>query len=664
MRKKNKLLIFYILIITLTSFNINANIVKDGIADLSSIDFEDHASVSLNGKWQMLWNRFAQPTDFRSTNALYVKVPDDWNNYKKINANQTAYGYATFYIRVKLSDHRPTLGIYITNASTAYEVYINDTRIGGDGIIGKTKSEMIPSELPKLMLIPDNISEFDLTIKVSNFYHPTGGIWEEVRIGNYNKLNITQNINLFSEILVIGALLFIAIYHLMLFFRRRSELQYLFITFGAIMVALRIGISGQHSLLFLFSGLTGYYEVFKRIVVINFSLSMISLFLIFQGILNQLNNRVFKLFYMTAGVTAIIMAFVPYYYGYRLSTTLTYIVATMIVYTISLFIIKAKTIEYGISYLVASVVLIFTVFNDALSTILFLNSGIFLIPYGVLAFLIIHADNLSKRFIKAFIISENLKAKLEEKVVERTKDLKVANQSKDTIFSIVSHDLMGPIGAVSGLINKIYTNYDNFDDIRRKRFLDQLNTSARNTLKMLENILLWSKHQLNEINIHKEEAYLNVIIQNEIENLNSIASEKQIDFIAELESATAFIDITMISVAIRNIISNSIKYSPPQSSVIIKTTMHNGKSIVNILDNGKGMEASRLNKIFEPYKHKSIAGTNGEKGTGLGLVISKSFLDLNNADIVYKSQEGKGVEVVITFDSYKKEANNEKSFNH
>jgi len=120
----------------------------------------------------------------------------------------------------------------------------------------------------------------------------------------------------------------------------------------------------------------------------------------------------------------------------------------------------------------------------------------------------------------------------------------------------------------------------------------------------------------------------------------------------------------MISVAIRNIISNSIKYSPPQSSVIIKTTMHNGKSIVNILDNGKGMEASRLNKIFEPYKHKSIAGTNGEKGTGLGLVISKSFLDLNNADIVYKSQEGKGVEVVITFDSYKKEANNEKSFNH
>jgi ligand-binding sensor domain-containing protein/signal transduction histidine kinase len=272
--------------------------------------------------------------------------------------------------------------------------------------------------------------------------------------------------------------------------------------------------------------------------------------------------------------------------------------------------------------------------------------------------------------------SENQKKILEEQVKIRTEDLRKANQlledevierkqieqdilrtnnllqesntTKDKLFSIISHDLRGPIGNLSGML-KVFKEEKDMDPVFRDEFLTSMSNSADSTYALLENLLDWARTQKDSINLKVENIPLSLIIDEILSFLSGIASKKSISIISHVDENTyAYCDHNTIATVIRNLVSNALKFTPENGKVELFAVEDGEKIKVTIKDSGIGIKPEALQNIFNKEKVVSTKGTSGEKGTGLGLLLVKEFVRKNNGIIWAESELGKGTSFHFT----------------
>lgn len=232
---------------------------------------------------------------------------------------------------------------------------------------------------------------------------------------------------------------------------------------------------------------------------------------------------------------------------------------------------------------------------------------------------------------------------LENQVDERTRELYDANATKDKFFSIISHDLKGPFSSVISLIDMMINDYKEFNEEEKKYSLKQIQLSAKNTYKLLENLLLWSRNQRGKIEINPELIDLNDIIDVAVRLLSSSAQRKNITLINNSEkSITAYFDKNTIVTVINNLISNALKFTPINGKVTVTAEKNNDLVLVSVEDNGVGISESDLKKLFRIDVSHSTKGTESEVGTGLGLILCKEFVEKNGGKIWVESEVKKG----------------------
>ncbi|TCC92160.1 PAS domain-containing sensor histidine kinase [Pedobacter frigiditerrae] len=239
------------------------------------------------------------------------------------------------------------------------------------------------------------------------------------------------------------------------------------------------------------------------------------------------------------------------------------------------------------------------------------------------------------------------------RVRDQARELEKLNQLKDRIFSIIAHDLRGPLVNLSEVLKMIANDQITIDEF--KDISPTLSKDIIYTTDLLENILHWSRSQLKGFGIKKEFFDLRNLIINEINYHLPAASLKEIKIIHDVfPGEMVYADILMIQIVIRNILNNAIKFCNRNSEILITAVYQKeGKMLVCIQDNGVGIAKKIIDKLFTD-ENISTRGTLNEKGTGLGLVVCKDFINRNDGDITVTSVEGAGAKFCITLPTSKK----------
>ncbi len=245
-------------------------------------------------------------------------------------------------------------------------------------------------------------------------------------------------------------------------------------------------------------------------------------------------------------------------------------------------------------------------------------------------------------------MAKELKIKIDS-INDLNKELAESNDTKNKFFSIIAHDLINPFNAILGYSDLLVNQYNDFDEADRREFISDIHISAKTTFELLENLLLWARSQMNKIEIIKEVLDLREIINKAIGAYVPGAEKKQITYSINIPDklivrADRFTLITIIT----NLFSNAIKFTPEKGHISISALRKNNFIEISVSDNGVGISKDNIPKLFQIEKNVSTMGTNKEKGTGLGLLLCKEFVEKNEGKIWLESELGKGTKIIFT----------------
>ncbi len=241
-------------------------------------------------------------------------------------------------------------------------------------------------------------------------------------------------------------------------------------------------------------------------------------------------------------------------------------------------------------------------------------------------------------------------AETNEKLYESEIKLKQMNDSKDKFFSIIAHDLRGPFSGFIGLSELLEKEYENLDSDTIARISKSMSKSAKQLFNLLENLLEWSKAQMGRMEFNP----INIDIFDFAKRISGLfletALQKDIDLIVDIEKGSfIFADNYMLNTILRNLVSNALKFTPRGGNVVMKSADSDNNCICIIVrDNGVGMKDEAMEKIFRMDSKYSTAGTENERGTGLGLLLCKELVELNGGNIWVDSKPGEGSEFKFT----------------
>jgi signal transduction histidine kinase len=230
-----------------------------------------------------------------------------------------------------------------------------------------------------------------------------------------------------------------------------------------------------------------------------------------------------------------------------------------------------------------------------------------------------------------------------EALVEMNNELNELNASKDKFFSIIAHDLKNPFSTIIGYSDMLKEEMKsgNYETIKESAIL--INTSAVQTLSLLENLLEWANSQRGKISFNPVPINLRELLVEEFSLLDDMATGKNIELKSYLtDNLIVSADRNMIKTIFRNLISNAIKFTHKNGKVEVKAVRDNRHVEISVSDNGIGMTSNTKAKLFRIDGDLTTNGTEDEKGTGLGLFLCKEFVEKNGGKIWVESESGKG----------------------
>ncbi len=238
---------------------------------------------------------------------------------------------------------------------------------------------------------------------------------------------------------------------------------------------------------------------------------------------------------------------------------------------------------------------------------------------------------------------KELNINLENKVEQRTQELRELNATKDKFFSIIAHDLKNPFNTLMGFTELMLDNLEDFDQEKIREFIGILSDTSKQSYTLLENLLEWSRSQTGRIQINPESIDIHELVEENFDFLLNQASKKKIKLVNAVASPTKILaDANMVRTVIRNLISNAIKYTGENGSITITSQQNNDIIETSVVDTGIGIKPENVEKLFRIDVNYSTKGTANETGTGLGLILCKEFITKNKGNIWVKSELGKG----------------------
>lgn len=231
----------------------------------------------------------------------------------------------------------------------------------------------------------------------------------------------------------------------------------------------------------------------------------------------------------------------------------------------------------------------------------------------------------------------------QQKLLDQQKHLHELNTAKDKIFNIIAHDLRSPISGLISLTQTLIQNAELLSPKESKVLLQNLLDHSLQSLNLLENLLQWSRSQIGNLPYNPEPIDLHEIAEAAKLINEPYARQKCIQIINEIKPESyTLLDRNMISTAIRNLVSNAVKFTDCDGKITISLNDLADKWEILVLDTGVGMTEDQIATLFKLGETKTTLGTRDEKGSGLGLLLVKEFVEKNQGTVIVESQKGRG----------------------
>ena len=261
--------------------------------------------------------------------------------------------------------------------------------------------------------------------------------------------------------------------------------------------------------------------------------------------------------------------------------------------------------------------------------------------------------NKEKRIIFGIIQDITERKQAEENLVNLNLQLKELNATKDKFFSIIAHDLRSPFNAILGFSNLLVEQMKSREYEGIEEYAGVIHNSSHRAMDLLINLLEWSRSQTGRIEFNPEYVEMGSLIKEVTALLNDTAQQKSITIFRESpDTLSVFVDKAMISTVLRNLISNAIKFTHPGGTIVISAEQNPDKLLVTVSDNGIGIKKETIDKLFLIEESYSTAGTQNEKGSGLGLLLCKEFILKHKGKIWVESELGKGSKFRFTLPKF------------
>ncbi|MGI9544706.1 MAG: tetratricopeptide repeat-containing sensor histidine kinase [Cyclobacteriaceae bacterium] len=222
------------------------------------------------------------------------------------------------------------------------------------------------------------------------------------------------------------------------------------------------------------------------------------------------------------------------------------------------------------------------------------------------------------------------------------------NLTKDKLFSIISHDLRSPINTLTGFLSVLGSKLKSIGDIELKALAEDMEESTKRLSGFLDNLLKWSMTQMGQINVKPEAVDIKLVIEENVHLVREELKNKSIDLAVKTKGElSAHADLNMISLVIRNVLANAIKFTGPNGRIQINAVEDEDLVRISILDNGIGITKEDQEKLFDIEQQHIISGSTQDKGAGLGLMLCKEFVEMNGGNIEVDSQLGVGTTFTI-----------------
>jgi signal transduction histidine kinase len=271
-------------------------------------------------------------------------------------------------------------------------------------------------------------------------------------------------------------------------------------------------------------------------------------------------------------------------------------------------------------------------------------------------------EEISQNNQKLMLLNKNLleqKQKVEElnqklnqtnqRLLDSEKHLIETNATKDKFFSIISHDLRNPFASIVSFSRILKRDIHNLGAEELQELARELDKSVLKINNLLENLLQWSRTQTGKMKYHPEYLAVNDLVRDNVNLFSGNAREKEILLVDSVDSdLVVFADQNMTNTVIRNLMSNALKYSDAGGKIIIKSQVNNKMAYISIIDDGVGMTPDQMAQLWNVNTIHTTYGTRDEKGSGLGLLLCKEFIEKQGGEIRVKSEKGKGSEFVFS----------------
>lgn len=234
----------------------------------------------------------------------------------------------------------------------------------------------------------------------------------------------------------------------------------------------------------------------------------------------------------------------------------------------------------------------------------------------------------------------------QQEMETRSEELERLNEVKDKFFSIISHDLRAPINALAGILDLLDRGAIERDEL--PTHIKELKSRFQHTRTLLNNLLDWTLLQMDKLNLQPGRVDLHGLAEENLHLLETIPTKK-IEIRNQIPKGTiAYADANTVNLVLRNLITNAIKFTNEGGEVVIRAEAQDGEWLVSVADNGVGMPEDVINILFDKTAPYTTRGTANEKGTGLGLILCKEFVEKNGGKIHVQSEVGAGSTFLFT----------------
>jgi len=569
---------------------------------------------------------------------MLVKVPGTWDKYRSGNESLPGLGYATYRVSVRQGGNRLD-GLKVMTTLTASKLFINGKEYMSSGIVGTDAKSEIPAKTPALIRIDDNSDVLDIVFHVSNFTDARGGIWEELRIGDYEQLEMADRRQLVRDAAMIVYLLVISVYYMSMYLLRRDSKESLYFSIGCTLIMAKLLVSDSYFIYRLFPHFSYRLSVFLFYISLYWGVFM---FMVFINSLypDTTSKKVLRVYFIAACMFTVFHMVLPI----RVSSSITFVFdlinLTGLAYILFIIIRAAYIGLPGARIIIwGTFVMVLAIVHDIMKF-----SNIITSPFdaltaaGMVIFILLLSIVFTARSVQEYKQLQALTDKLES-----------ANKLKDEFLANTSHELRTPVNAMIAITESIVKDEKSTLGQNEKGDLLHVISSGRRLVSLINDLLDYSRLKHGDLNLARKDFFMDNLLKGVVREFSFIAAGKNIDISYQrnekLPSVNA--DEYRITQVLYNIIGNAVKFTASGGKITISTFSDQDTVYVSVADTGIGIPEEKLGDVFETFRQADASITRKYGGMGLGLSISREIINAHGREIQVKSRPGEGSEFIF-----------------